>query len=66
MNGLINETGNAELEKCLKGEWYDFFRHGLTTAAAERLNGKIKRFASNNYGIKDKDFFIYRTAKYFS
>jgi transposase len=44
----------------------NFFRHGLTNAAAERLNGKIKRFASNNYGIKDIDFFMYRTAKYFS
>jgi len=47
-------------------EIINFFRHGLTNAKAERLNGKIQRFVSNNYGIKDKDFFLYRTANYFS
>ena len=44
----------------------NFFQYGLTIANAERLNGKIQRFVSNNYGLKDKDFFLYRTAKYFS
>jgi len=44
----------------------NFFIHGITNAKAERLNGKIQRFVSNNYGIKDKDFFLYRTANYFS
>ena len=44
----------------------NFFQHGITNAKAERLNGKIQRFFSNNYGIKDKDFFLYRTANYFS
>jgi transposase len=34
----------------------NFFKHGLTNAKAENLNGKIQRFVSNNYGIKDKDF----------
>ena len=33
----------------------NFFQHGITNAKAERLNGKIQRFFSNNYGIKDKD-----------
>jgi len=47
-------------------EIINFFRHGLTNAKAENLNGKIQRFVSNNYGIKDKDFFLYRTANYFS
>jgi transposase len=47
-------------------EIINFFRNGLTNAKAERLNGKIQRFVSNNYGLKDKDFFLYRTAKYFS
>ena len=28
----------------------------LYNVKAERLNGKIQRFASNNYGLKDKDF----------
>jgi transposase len=43
----------------------NFFKHGLTNAKAENLNGKIQRFFANNYGIKDKDFFLFRTAKYF-
>jgi len=44
----------------------NFFKHGLTNAKAENLNGKMQRFVSNNYGIKDKDFFLYRIANYFS
>ncbi|MDR0205800.1 MAG: transposase [Bacteroidales bacterium] len=47
-------------------EIINFFQHGMTNAKAERLNGKIQRFLSGNYGIKDKDFFLYRTANYFS
>jgi transposase len=43
----------------------NFFKSGLTNAKAERLNGKIQRFISSNYGLKDKDFFLYRAAKYF-
>lgn len=44
----------------------NFFRHGLTNAKAERLNGKMQRFYSANYGTHNKDFFLYRTAGYFS
>jgi transposase len=47
-------------------EIINFFKNGLTNAKAERLNGKIQRFVSNNYGIKNKDFSIYRIANYFS
>jgi len=43
----------------------NFFTHGMTNAKAERLNGKINRFVSNNYGIKNKDFALYRIAGYF-
>ena len=39
---------------------------GHTNTKAERLNGKIQRFVSNNYGIKDKDFVLFRIAGYFS
>jgi transposase len=49
-----------------KTEIINFFKHGLTNAKAENLNGKIQRFVSNNYGIKGKDFFLYRTANYFA
>ena len=41
-------------------------QHAMSNARSERLNGKIQRFVSNNYGIKNKDFSIYRIAGYFS
>jgi transposase len=44
----------------------NFFSFGHTNAKAERLNGKIQRFISNNYGIRDMDFALYRVAGYFS
>jgi transposase len=44
----------------------NFFQNGMTNAKAERLNGTVQRFVSNNYGIKDKDFSLYRIAGYFS
>ena len=47
-------------------EIINFFGHGMTTARAERLNGIIQQFVTNNYGIKDKDFSLYRIANYFS
>ena len=49
-----------------ENEIINFFRSGQTNAKAENLNGKINRFISNNYGIKDKDFALYRMANYFS
>jgi transposase len=47
-------------------EILNYFRRGLTNAEAENLNGKLQRFVSANYGLKNKDFFLYRTAGYFS
>jgi transposase len=47
-------------------EIINFFRNGLTNAKTENLNGKLKRFVTGNYGIKDKDFFLYRVAGYFA
>lgn len=47
-------------------EIINYFYKGHTTAKAENMNGKIQRFITNNYGIKDKDFNIYRMSKYFS
>ena len=44
----------------------NFFKNKMTNAKAERLNGKIQRFFSANYGLNDEDFFLYRTAMYFS
>jgi transposase len=47
-------------------EILNFFSFGHTNAKAEQLNGKIKRFISANFGIRDKDFSLYRIAGYFS
>lgn len=47
-------------------EILNYFISGQTNARAESLNGRINRFLSNNYGMKDKDFALYRTALYFS
>ncbi|MDR1602904.1 MAG: transposase [Tannerella sp.] len=44
----------------------NYFRHGTTNAKAESLNGKIQRFITDNYGFRDKDFFLFRVADYFS
>jgi transposase len=43
---------------------YFFCKH--TNANAESLNGKIQRFVVANYGLRDKDFALYRIAGYFS
>jgi transposase len=47
-------------------EILNYFLFGHTNANAERLNGKIQRFVSANYGTRDKDFALYRIAGYFS
>lgn len=49
-----------------ENEILNYFESGQTSARAERTNGKINRFISNSHGMKDKDFALYRIAKYFS
>lgn len=44
----------------------NYFKTGKTNAKAENMNSKIQRFIASNYGLRDKDFFFYRVAKYFS
>lgn len=44
----------------------NYFKEGQTNAKAENMNSKIQRFFANNYGVRDRDFFIYRVAGYFS
>lgn len=39
---------------------------GKTNAAAENMNSRLQRFLTANYGTRDFDFFLFRTAKYFS
>ena len=44
----------------------NYFYETQTNAKAERLNGKIERFLSNNYGVRDLDFSMYRINGYFA
>jgi transposase len=44
----------------------NYFHAGKTNAKAEAMNGKIQRFIAANYGVRDKDFFFYRLARYYS
>lgn len=44
----------------------NYFIKGKTNAKAEAMNSKIQRFITANYGVRDKDFFMYRLAHYFS
>lgn len=68
----VKQSGLNEFKSVVKmirkheNEIVNFFSSQQTNAKAERLNGKINRFVSNNYGVKDKDFALYRIAKYFS
>jgi len=70
--GKVVGSGLDEFWSALKmirkheNEVINYFICGQASAKAERINGKINRFISNNYGIKDKDFALYRTALYFS
>jgi len=43
----------------------NYFQKGITNAKAERINGQIQQFISQNYGIRDKEFVLYRISKYF-
>ena len=44
----------------------NYFKEGQTNARAENMNGRIQRFLANNFGIRDRDFFLFRMAGYFS
>jgi transposase len=65
-SGFDEFTSVVKMIRKHEYEIVNFFECKQTNAKAERLNGKINRFISNNYGIKDKDFAMYRIAKYFS
>ncbi len=60
VQNLIRLIGNHE-EKIM-----NYFIKGKTNAKAEGMNSKIQRFITANYGVRDKDFFMYRLARYYS
>jgi len=44
----------------------NYFKTGKTNIKAKGMNSKIQRFTTADYGIRDKDFFLYRLANYYS
>ncbi|MDP2424422.1 MAG: transposase [Bacteroidales bacterium] len=68
----VEKSKIKEFEPCVKmiekheENIINYFYETQTNAKAERLNGKIERFISNNYGVRDLDFSMYRIAGYFS
>lgn len=60
VENLIRIIGSNE-EKIM-----NYFKTGKTNAKAEAMNNKIQRFITANYGVRDKDFFLYRLAHYYS
>lgn len=44
----------------------NYFRFGVTNAMAESINSRIQRFVMINQGTRDREFFYFRLAKYFS
>jgi transposase len=65
-SGLKQFEGVIKMLEKHENEIINYFDSRHTNAKAENMNGKIQRFISNNYGIKDKDFNLYRIARYFS
>lgn len=68
----VIDTNIKEMNSVVKmirkheNEIINYFSCAHTNAKVERLNGKIKRFISANFGVKDRDFALYRIAGYFS
>ena len=44
----------------------NYFKFGATNAIAENINSRIQRFIMINQGTRDREFFYFRVAKYFS
>jgi transposase len=68
----VEKSKLKEFEPCVKmiekheENIINYFYETKTNAKAERLNGKIERFISNNYGVRDLDFSMYRIKGYFA
>lgn len=55
-------------EKRIDDEYYTVMNNSKTgkiALIAEAMNNKLQRFITANYGIRDKDFFMYRFGKYY-
>lgn len=55
-----------EMVKDHQGKIIPYFKEGKTNAQAENLNKRIQSFIQSNYGVRDKEFFLWRCKQYFS
>jgi len=63
----IDELSNFKsLVERNEGVILNYFKHGFTNAIAENMNSKISRFVMINQGTRDREFFYFRLANYFS
>lgn len=66
-NSASEEIKNfKEMVKEHQGKIIPYFKEGKTNAQAENLNKRIQSFIQSNYGVRDKEFFLWRCKKYFS
>ena len=66
-SSMINQfIGCSKMIQKHENEIMNYFKNPQTNARAERLNGKIERFLSNNYGTRDLDFTLFRIKGYFA
>lgn len=65
-SGIIEFKSARKMFTTHQNEIIQYFENGHTNAKAENLNAKIQRFIINNYGLRDRAFFYYRTQIYFA
>lgn len=75
LQGWFEETEKLEIDEMLsfktmvethKTVIMRYFISGHTNAIAENINSKIQRFVMINQGTRNREFFYFRLAKYFS
>lgn len=65
-SGIDEMLNFKAMVECNEEYIVNYFLHGETNALAESINGKIQKFISSNKGTRDRDFFFFRLANYYS
>jgi len=64
--GIDQLQSFAATIKANQGVILNYFKFGYTNAQAEALNRNINRFIFVNYGVRNKDYFMYRLKGHFA
>ena len=65
-NGSDEMKNFKELVQTHQTKIVQYFVEGKTNAQAENLNKRLQSFINSNFGVRDKDFFLWRCKLYFS